>query len=226
MMGKWLEIACFRTSVFPIRVVFPCFSRKNNRATFSPESEPYPPCDSWYTLTNSRSQVHLRMRRLCLDWRIDNRFYMLHYIYFAHTSSTRKLHLKTHLEMVICDVNQLEVDFRVQNYHRFSLDQHFHPEPLVYPYHDISTPISNCAAALALASCNLICRRFSPRIPWPTTTSSSYRRLNSSQGLNWLLIFKWVKPPNAGEDRLAEEGDPGPENFLGSYVYKVNQEFL
>ena len=42
MMGKWLEIACFRTSVFPIIPVFPRFSRKKNRATFSPESEPYP----------------------------------------------------------------------------------------------------------------------------------------------------------------------------------------
>ena len=42
MMGKWLEIACFRTSVFPIIPVFPRFSRKMNRATFSPESEPYP----------------------------------------------------------------------------------------------------------------------------------------------------------------------------------------
>ena len=42
MMGKWLEIACFRTSVFPIIPVFPRFSRKKNRATFSPESESYP----------------------------------------------------------------------------------------------------------------------------------------------------------------------------------------
>ena len=42
MMGKWLEIACFRTSVFPIIPVFPRFSRRKNRATFSPESEPYP----------------------------------------------------------------------------------------------------------------------------------------------------------------------------------------
>ena len=40
MMGKWLEIACFSTSVFPIRVVFAGFSRKKNRATFSPRVEP------------------------------------------------------------------------------------------------------------------------------------------------------------------------------------------
>ena len=40
MMGKWLEIACFRTSVIPIRVVFPRFSRKKNRATSQPESKP------------------------------------------------------------------------------------------------------------------------------------------------------------------------------------------
>ena len=40
MMGKWLEIAFFRTSVFPIIPVFPRFSRKKHRATFSPESEP------------------------------------------------------------------------------------------------------------------------------------------------------------------------------------------
>ena len=39
--GKWLEIACFRTSVFfPSRVVFPRFSRKKNRATLSQETEP------------------------------------------------------------------------------------------------------------------------------------------------------------------------------------------
>ena len=130
-----------------------------------------------------------------------HRFYRLHYTYFAHTSSTRKLHLKTHLKMVICDVNQLDwVDFRVQNYHCFSLDQYFHPEPLVYPCHDISTPISNCTGSGVgfiphPSCCNLKCRWFSPRIPWPTTTSSLYRRLNSNQGLNWLLIFKWVKPP-------------------------------
>ena len=42
MMAKWLEIACFHTSVFPIIPVVPHFSRKKDRATFSPESEPYP----------------------------------------------------------------------------------------------------------------------------------------------------------------------------------------
>ena len=39
MMGKRLEVACFRTSVFPIIPVFPRFSRKKkNRATSPPES--------------------------------------------------------------------------------------------------------------------------------------------------------------------------------------------
>ena len=42
MIGKWLEIACFPTSVFPIRVVFPRFSRKKNRATFSRRARTYP----------------------------------------------------------------------------------------------------------------------------------------------------------------------------------------
>ncbi len=37
---KWLGIACFTTSVFPIRTVFPATSRKRNRATFPTEPEP------------------------------------------------------------------------------------------------------------------------------------------------------------------------------------------
>ena len=39
-MGKWLRIACFPTSVFSFRSVFPATSRKNNRATSPTESEP------------------------------------------------------------------------------------------------------------------------------------------------------------------------------------------
>ena len=37
-----LRIACFPTSVFPIIPVSPTTFRRKNRATFSPESEPYP----------------------------------------------------------------------------------------------------------------------------------------------------------------------------------------
>ena len=40
MMGKWLEVACFCTSVFPNIPVFPRFSRNKNRATSPPESKP------------------------------------------------------------------------------------------------------------------------------------------------------------------------------------------
>ena len=41
IMGKWLRIAYFPTSVFPIIPVFPAISRTKNRATFSPRVRTY-----------------------------------------------------------------------------------------------------------------------------------------------------------------------------------------
>ena len=38
--GKWLRIAWFPASVFPFSSIFPAASRKKNRATSPPESEP------------------------------------------------------------------------------------------------------------------------------------------------------------------------------------------
>ena len=62
MMGKWLEIAYFRTSVFPIIPVFPRSSRKKNRATFSPESEPYP-FSTYIQYLRLHSQVAVKVLR-------------------------------------------------------------------------------------------------------------------------------------------------------------------